>query len=194
MAKTTQVSFEETGPRATRIGEIFGVEGEDLEARMKELAEAALEEYELALSGERFPSTIKELRELRLRLLYEHLPPGLPKDEQIAELFQMTHTQVATLIAGTRARFGSKIEGRIHEEVASVLENAKKIDTDVVRIYAPNSLARYMNEVIARTHAPRMEKRQEASQTYYVRRASIIELCRAVGKPNTIVKVLEWED
>lgn len=193
MAKAISVSFEETGARAVRIGAIFGVEGEDLEARMKELAEAALEEYELALSGERFPSTIKELRELRLRLLYEHLPPGLPKDEQIAELFQMTHTQVATLIAGTRARFGSKIEERIQKEVANVLEGAKTINDNVVRVYAPNSLARYMNEVIEVTHAPRMEKRQEASQTYYVRRASIIELCRALGKPTTIVKALKWE-
>lgn len=192
MTKAVEVRFEETAPGPARIAAIFAVEGEDLEARMKELAEAALEEYELAL-GERFPSTIKEQRELRLRLLYKHLPDELPTDEQIGELFQMTRAQVATLIAGTRARFAPEIEKRMKAAAVAALSKASESDGDTARIFAPDSLGRYMGDLISQTHAPPMEKLRDASQTYDLRRDTIEALCKRLGvKPKDVVPVLEW--
>ncbi|HEU4739645.1 MAG TPA: hypothetical protein VFS54_11295 [Solirubrobacterales bacterium] len=192
MAKAVEVTFEETELGPARIATIFGVEGDELQARMRELAKAALEEYELAL-GERFPSTIKEQRELRLRLLYKHLPDELPTDEQIGELFQMTRPQVATLIAGTRARFGPEIEKRMKAAAVAALANASESDGDTVRIFAPDSLAKYMGDLISQTQAPPMEKLRDAGQTYDLRRDTIKALCKRLDvEPEAVVTVLDW--
>lgn len=193
MTQAVEVEFEETGQRAARIGEIFGVEGDALTARMRELTAAALEEYELALSGERFPSTIKELRELRLRLLYKHLPDELPTDEQIGGLFQMTPAQVATLIAGTRARFAPEIEERMKRAAVASLSNATESDADTGRIVASASLAKYMKDLIAQTNAPPMEKLRDASRTYDLPRDTIRALCKKLGvDPQDVVTELGW--
>jgi hypothetical protein len=185
--------------RIARLAEIFGgddgpLQGEALDRRLGELREAAFAEYELALSGSRFPATIKELRELRLTLLYEHLPDGLPTDNQIGELFQMTRSQVGTLVAGARARFGPEIEARVKREAKAALEAAKKVDDNTVRLLAADSLARYINDLIARTNAPPMEKRKDASRSYDVGRDTIKELCGQLGvSPAQIVKAITWK-
>jgi hypothetical protein len=192
MTKAVEVTFDETGLGPARIAEIFEVEGDELQARMQELARAALEEYQLAL-GERFPSTIKEQRELRLRLLYKHLPDELPTDEQIGELFQMTRPQAATLIAGTRARFAPAIEKRMNGAAVAALSKASESDPDTVRIFAHDSLAKFIGDLISETHAPPMEKLRDASQTYDLRRDTIEALCKKLGvKPEAVVTVLDW--
>jgi hypothetical protein len=185
--------------RIARLAEIFGgddgpLQGEALSQRLGELKTAAFAEYELALSGSRFPTTIKELRELRLTLLYEHLPDGLPTDDQIGDLFQMTRSQVGTLIAGARARFGPEIEARVKREAITVLEAAKKVDDNMVRLQAADSLARYLGDLIARTNAPPMEKRKDASRSYDVGRDTIKELCGQLGvDPARTVKAIAWK-
>ena len=99
--------------QVARIASVLAVEGEQLDAQLACIAAAALEEYVLAVSGTRNPSTIREQRELRLRLLYKHLPAGQPTDEQVGLIFQMTQAQVSTLIAGTRARFEVEVAARL---------------------------------------------------------------------------------
>ncbi len=184
--------------RLARLAEIFGDDGTPLQEnalkdRLAQLQAAAFEEYELALSGSRIPSTIKELRELRLSLLYEHLPDGLPTDDQIGEFFQMTRTQVGTLIAGTRARFGPEVEKRVKREAKATLEDATKVDDNTVGIFAADSLAGYLSDLIAQTHAPPLDKRRDASQTYYLGRTTIKELCKRLGiDPAQTVKVIKW--
>lgn len=188
-----QISFDDGATSAQRIAAIFSVEGEELKERMGQLAAAALEEYELAL-GERFPSTIKEQRELRLRLLYKHLPGELPTDEQIAQLFQMTRAQVGTLIAGTRARFGPELERRLRDAAKAALKGATESDSDTARIVAAESLRRYMSDLVSETEAPPLEKVRTASRTYDVPRDTIRALCRKLGQSPTLVKALKWED
>lgn len=184
--------------RVARLAEIFSeagapLQGKALDDRLAQVQSAALEEYELALSGSRFPSTIKELREQRLSLLYEHLPDGLPTDDQIGELFQMTRTQVGTLIAGTRARFGPEIDERVKREAKATLEAATKVDDSTVSIFAADSLAGYLGDLIAQTHAPPLDKRRDASQTYYLGRTTVMELCKRLGiDPTQTVKVIKW--
>lgn len=192
MSSQLTIPFDESIPSAGRVGRIFGVTGKELNERMGQLATASLAEYEQAFSGERFPSTIRELRELRLCLLYEHLPDGLPTDEQIAELFQMTRTQVATLIAGTRARFGPEVEGRMTKAAIVALKGATKVNDDMVRIVVPDSLGRYMNDLVAQTQAPPIEKRRDASQTYDVGRDTIVALCARLALDPKAVKAIDW--
>jgi hypothetical protein len=194
VSPSVEITFEESDERVARLKEIFGeVEDGGLKERMQALAVAAMEEYELAFSGSRFPSTMRDLRELRLRLLYEHLPEGEPTDEQVAELFQMTRTQAATLIAGVRARFGHEVEKRIKAEATKALSKATKVNDDTVSIFARDSLARYLSDLIAETHAAPLDKRRDASQTYYLGRTTIEVICSELGvEPKQTVKVITW--
>jgi len=199
MAPDDQEQEDQLSERIARLAEIFAgddgpLQGAKLKDRLDQLRAAAFAEYELALSGSRFPSTIKELRELRLMLLYEHLPVGLPTDEQIGELFQMTRTQVGTLVAGTRARFGPEIEARVKREATAALEAASKVNENTVRVLAAESLARYLEDLIARTNAPAMEKRKDASRSYDVGRDTVEGLCRQLGvKAAETVKAIKWK-
>lgn len=176
-----------------RLRAIFGVDGDELRAVLGELASAALTEYALAFSGIRSPATMRELRELRLRLLYESLSGDRPTDRQVAEAFQLTPTQATTLIAGTRARFGPELEGAVRRAAVAVLEQARPVDEDTVRIRAPDSLARYLKDLVGRTAAPPLDKRRDASQTYDLTRSTVSALCRELGVEETTVRALTWE-
>jgi ethanolamine ammonia-lyase small subunit len=165
-----------------RLETIFGTEGPDLEEKLTSLAEAAVEEYALAFTGTRAPSTIRELRELRLQLLYKHFPAGEPTDDQVARLFQMTPAQVATLIAGTRARFEAELGSRLRSEAITTLTTkATRVDENTIRIVVSDSLARYLKDLVAQTSAPPIERRKDASRTYDVGRATVRALCRRLG-------------
>jgi hypothetical protein len=177
---------------AAQLERLRTVLGEDLERRLGELASAALTEYALAFSGVRAPSTMRELRELRLRLLFEHMSGGHPTDEEIAGLFQTTPSQTATLIAGTRARFPQELGGRLRDAAVAVLAEARPVDEDTVRIRAPDSLGRYLKDLVARTAAPPLDKRRDASQTYDLTRSTVEALCRQLGVEADTVSALEW--
>ena len=176
-----------------RLRAIFRVDGDELNAVLGELASAALTEYALAFSGIRSPATMRELRELRLRLLYESLSGDRPTDRQVAEAFQLTPAQAMTLIAGTRARFAPELEGAVRRAAVAVLEEARPVDEDTVRIRVPDSLARYLKDVVSRTAAPPLDKRRDASQTYDLTRSTVSALCRELGIEQTVVRALTWE-
>jgi hypothetical protein len=175
-----------------RLRAIFGVDGQDLQDTLGELASAALTEYALAFSGTRAPSTMREARELRLRLLYEFLSGDRPTDDQIGALFQLTPAQAGTLIAGTRARFSRELGERLRQAAAQALRDARPVDEDTVRIRVPDSLARYMKELVARTTAPPLDKRRDASQTYDLTRSTVTALCEQLGEDPQVVQALDW--
>ena len=176
-----------------RLRAIFRVDGDELNAVLGELASAALTEYALAFSGIRSPATMRELRELRLRLLYESLSGERPTDRQVAEAFQLTPAQATTLIAGTRARFAPELEGAVRRAAVAVLGEARPVDEDTVRIRVPDSLARYLKDLVGRTAAPPLDKRRDASQTYDLTRSTVSALCRELGVEQTVVRALRWE-
>lgn len=185
MSEALEVSFDESSEAARRIQQVFGVEGEDLTKRMQAVAAAAFEEYRVEMSGLRSISTIREQRELRLYLLYKHLwPLGGLSDAQVGELFQMTRSQVSTLIAGTWARFRPELEDRLRDEVKQVLEDGEwQEGNKVIWVELSESLARYMRDVIAQTNAPPIEKLREVSRTYELSRQTVTELCGKLGIP-----------
>jgi hypothetical protein len=175
-----------------RLRAIFGQPDTDFDDTLARLAAAALAEYALAFTGQRAPATMRELRELRLSLLYGFLPPGRPTDEQIGALFQLTPSQVGTLIAGARARFAAEMDARLRATAAAALRDATKVDEDTVRIRVPDSLARYLKDLVARTAAPPMDKRRDASQTYDLSRSTITALSGELGEDPAAVRALEW--
>lgn len=180
MTQSVQVSFEEQSEEACRIKHVFGVDENALLKYMKALASAAFEEYRVEMSGLRSISTIREQRELRLYLLYKYLGLGNLTDTQVGELFQMTRTQVGTLIAGTWARFRPELEERLKDEVEAQLKIGIWIGEDDgqrLRVGLPDSLARYVKDVVRQTQAPPVENVREVSQTYDLLRQTVEDLC-----------------
>jgi hypothetical protein len=186
---TLQVPLSLDQGEVTRLGAILGVEGEALQTRLSELAAAALKEYALAFTGVRSPSTIREVRELRLRLLYEFLPPDVPSDQQVGRLFQMTPSAAGTLIANTRARFESELDERLRTAAENALKAGQELEDGTVRIRASDSLARYLKDIVARTAAPPLDKRKDASQTYDLMSGTVAVLCDQLGiDPGSVAK------
>lgn len=185
------VNFDDGGEDEKRVAEILGLDGNELKAALEGLAAAALMEYVLAFSGERAPSTMKDLRELRLRLLYQQVGTDLT-DGQIAQLYQMTPTQAGTLIAGTRARYRTELQKRLRDRAIDALKSATKVDENTVRFSVEDSLAKYMKELVNETNAPPLERSREAARTYEPRKGTIRALCSKLGIPVTDVKALDW--
>jgi len=191
---TVGVELEEQ--ERARLAAIFGSDDDALQSTLAQLAAAAIREYVLAFTGEPAPATLRGVRELRLALLCRHLRPlrvaaprkngrrleHRPTDRQVEQLFQMTPTQAINLIAGSRARYPELLELRLRAEAKEALLSGTKEENDqrlqVLRIKASDSLARFLKELVARTTAPPLEKRRDASQTYDVLLDTVNELNR----------------
>ncbi len=175
------ISFEERPEELDRLGEIFDVSGEDLTVRLAALAAAAFEAYRIELSGVRSISTLRENRELRLCLLYKYLPAGEPTDVQIGQLFQLTPTQVANLVAGTWARFRPELEEQVAEAIKRSFEAGvrlkEKNHPDKFRLRLPDSLARSLRDVIGQTNLSQLRKVPGVGQTYDLQEKSAFLLC-----------------
>lgn len=141
------------------------------------LARAAFEEYLLYMSGERVPAGIRDLRELRLRLLAEHLPAGLPRDGQVAALFHLTTSQARNLIAGTRARYPAKFEVLFREAAKKALREAERLESDRARITAGSSLAAFIRDLLSESVARPPTRLADASGRYDLARATVRALC-----------------
>jgi hypothetical protein len=187
-----QLTLDVPDEDADRLNEIFGIDSISEPERASKLqsgiAQAALAEYLLLLTGERSPSTMRDLRELRLRLLACHLPESLPSDEQIAEIFQLTRTQARTLISGTRARYRHELEHMLRQAAKVALKNAEAVDQDTIRIEASDSLASYLGEIVHSAQPPM--KRPDASRRYDLTRSTVEELCEVLGLPIAEVQKL----
>ncbi len=178
-----EVSLDVPDTDVTALSGIFGIdataEGERATALLVGVVRAALSEYLSLVAAERNPTTMRDLRELRLSLLACHLPEGLPSDEQIAQIFQLTRTQARTLVTGTRARYRHELEQMLREAAKAALKNAGAVDQDTVRIEASDSLASYLGEIIRSAQPP--TKRADASHRYDLTRSTVEELCEVLG-------------
>jgi hypothetical protein len=167
--------------QAQDLAEVLGVDASAVTELVPKFAAAALTEYWLAFTGTHAPTSIRDLRELRLALLFEALPPGQPTDEQVAALFQLTPTQSASLIAGARARHARRVEGRLREAAKAALETATKPYDRHVRVVMPASLATYLKDLVRRTGAPPIEKQRGTSRTYDLEDDTVKALCGVLG-------------
>jgi hypothetical protein len=164
------------------LGQILGVTDQAALGReLGQLARAALEEYVLAFAGERSPTAVRDLRELRLTLLYKHLPEGTPNDQQVAELFQLTPTQAAGLIAGARARYRNELERRLRAEAWAAIGSGEGLDKGGIRIEVSDSLGTYIKDLIRRTTAAQPRKSRDSSRKYDLTRTTRKALERQLG-------------
>jgi|SRR3954451_5812754 hypothetical protein len=166
-----------------QLAAIFGVKrtDEQFDTIVAALGAAALQEYVLAFSGSRAPGTLRELRELRLRLLYDLLPDGLPTDTQVAQLMQLTPSAARTLIAGTRARYRTQLEDRMRKAAVAALKASTRADDDTARVVLSDSLAAYLRDLVNETRTPPLKKSEDVSQTYEIKRSTAKELGERLG-------------
>jgi hypothetical protein len=182
---------------ATAVAEAMGIDpGSDAVAAVSDvlagIAKAAFAEHMLSIAGERVPAGVRDLRELRLQLLAQHLPKGLPTDVQIARLFHLTQAQARNLVAGARARYPAEVQLSLNAAAADALRNADRgDDEDTVRITASNSLAAYLRELVtSASNAQAPTPRADASNRYDVTRSAVEVLCPRVGITVADVKAL----
>jgi hypothetical protein len=153
----------------------------DFDGILQGLASAALEEYTLAFSGTRAPTTLRELRELRLRLLFEHLPTS-PTDTQVAQLMQLTPAAARTLIAGTRARYRTRLEDRLRAAAVQALKGSTPADeANTARVVVPDSLAAYLRDLLSDTRTPPLKKSDTISLTWEIKRSAAEALGEKLG-------------
>jgi AcrR family transcriptional regulator len=183
MARTFDVSLEIEDAHVETVRELFGSVSEDL---VRRLAQAALDEYVLAATGERVPAGVRDLRELRLRLLAGHLPDGMPTERQVADFFHLTGTQARNLIAGTRARYPKEFTQRMADTAKAALRKATKPD-DNYRITASGSLAAYLRDILEESSVPPPMRRTDAGNLFDVTDDTMAELCRVLGLPEAEV-------
>jgi hypothetical protein len=124
---------------------------------------------------------MRELRELRLRLLYDHLGGDAPSDVQVAQLFELTPTQARNLIAGTRARYRPEVEGTMSARSITALKNSTRVDDRTARVVMSDSLAVYLGDLISETQAPPLEKVKDASSTYDIKKSTATALGKRLG-------------
>jgi hypothetical protein len=178
--KATDAEFKE-------LKAIFGNPPDaDFDEILKGLASAALEEYTLAFSGTRAPTTLREVRELRLRLLFEHLPTS-PTDTQVAQLMQLTPAAARTLIAGTRARYRMRLDDRLRTATVDALKDSTPGDeANTAYVVMPDSLAAYVRDLLSDTRTPPLKKSDAISLTWEIKRSTAEALGKKLG-----VKVAE---
>jgi len=181
---TVDVPVAATEEELRRIAEIFGVDpsSDEFRERLRIVAGAALEEFLLAFAGTRSPSTMREVRELRLQLLYKHLGEDAPTDAQVSQLFELTTTQTKNLIAGTRARYRVELERLLFSERAKkALSESTPVDEGVARVVLPGSVYVYLADLISETSVPPLEAVKGASSTYDINHSTAVELGRRLG-------------
>lgn len=150
---------------------------EALKALLTGISAASMREYALHFSGRRVPAGIRDLRELRLRLLAESLPDGLPADSHLAELFRLTSTQARNLVAGTRARYPDEFSTLMRQRARNALIGGALQDDDKVRIEAGDSLASFLRDLLADSTAPPLMVRSDAARTYDLGEETVAALC-----------------
>lgn len=195
MAGELTLDFDPKSPEGKRLKAIFGVDGEELRVRAHALARAAQGEYRLWVTGEVNPAAITEQRQLRLRLLFEHLPAGEPTDAQIAKLFRISTSRVPTFVANMRATYGDLLDEKDREAAEDLLKNrSSRLNDDAVRVQLDPSQARYLKDMVDQTNAPPIKKSESASRTYEIGRDTIVALAGRLGFDPKEVDAIGWED
>jgi hypothetical protein len=186
MAYRAHVSLELSDELAAEMQQLFGPLSDEL---VSAVAQAALTEYALAFSGSRVPAGVRDLRELRLRLLAENLPGGLPSERQVAHLFHLTSTQARNLIAGARARYPRELTVALSDAARAAVKGASKAG-DTIRITAHPSLAAYLRDLLQDSTSPPPVRRPDSTLRYDVDRATMRELCALLDLDEQAIRAL----
>lgn len=132
----------------TRLAEALGCKTSELAAKLKPYAGAALQEYVDMFVGDKVVTSGADLRAYRLyRIAAASDPPGIPDDDRVVALFQLTAGQSRNLIAATLAKYQYRLERNLAQTMLNAIEPNKPEGEDYE--IAP-SLVEAMNRLARR--------------------------------------------
>jgi|SRR5271165_7161900 len=134
MAKGSTISIDldaliaQLGPQVTRkeLQRVLNVKEPDLNARLADVANAALAEMLEMIAVQPMSRNAQELRQFRLFYLMKFaLRDRQPREGEIAQLFRIRHGEARRLIDDTRLRFGPALWRSFYESVVQALQKNK---------------------------------------------------------------------
>lgn len=147
-------------------------------------AQAAVDEYVAMYLAREAPVSGSDIRQLRLALLAERVfTEGLPNEEKVAELFQLTLPASRTLIRNVMTRYRTRLAAPMKAAGKAAADTAEW-SGDLVEISIPStSLVEAMNRVLARSRSDhiRISKKQGTVSVYTTAPASYTLLCETYG-------------
>lgn len=166
------------------LADALGCAPADIEQTLQGHGQAAMDEYAAMYLGRDTPTSAAELRQLRLALLVERVfVDGMPDEERVAGLFQLTLPASRTLIRNTMTRYRARLAASV-EAAGKTAVNTAQWAGDVVEISIPStSLVEAMNRTLARNNSQhvRISKKQGTVSVYVTAAASYALLCQTYG-------------
>lgn len=179
-----QLEIDIADADAEGLADAIGCTAETLDQVFEGHAQAAIDEYVAMYLGREAPTNAAEMRQLRLALLVERaFVNGMPDEEQVAALFQLTLPASRTLIRNVMTRYRARLAASMTAAGKAVMENATWAN-DLVEMSIPSaSLAEAMNRVLARDRSDhvRISKQKGTVSVYTTAAASYALLCHTYG-------------
>lgn len=147
-------------------------------------AQAAVDEYIAMYLARDTPVSGSNIRQLRLALLAERVfTDGLPDEEKVAELFQLTLPASRTLIRNVMTKYRTRLAAPMKAAGKAAVDTAEWAGEVVEISIASASLVEAMNRVLARSRSDhiRISKKQGTLSVYTTAPASYTLLCETYG-------------
>lgn len=110
-----------------QLATTLGCATETVSSKIKEITNAAQEEYLRMALGQRVFTRGQDIREYRLYLLIVHVFGGrLPTEQQISSLFQTTTTQSRALLRAVMSKYQYELQDAILNTLREKLEEARQ--------------------------------------------------------------------
>lgn len=121
-----ELDFSLAADVEARLAEALGCKTSELAAKVKPYAYAALQEYVDMFVGDKLVTSGADLRTYRLyRIAAASDPPGIPDDDRVAALFQLTPTQSRNLIDATLAKYQYRLERNLAQAMFDAINDEK---------------------------------------------------------------------
>lgn len=114
----------------------------ELSAKLRKVTEAAREEYQSMMLGQKVFSRGQDIREYRLFLLIKHLFDGkLPTERAISNLFQATASQSRSLLRAVLSKYRYELDEGLFETLKDIVRRANRAGPDGEWLFATDSEA-----------------------------------------------------
>jgi hypothetical protein len=181
MALTTIASL--TKADRQRLADSFGCTDAQLDARLKQCSEAALAELLDMFLGRKLMSRASDFLEYRLLQLIQANVFGVPTDQNVADLFQVTLPQARTLIRNVYTKYRFALDAALDEELKLTLSRAKKLnEAQFILTIDSRAIADRLNDRLQRFGGLHRVVLEPGSLTRYpIDRASLDTLVTRLG-------------
>jgi hypothetical protein len=169
---------------ADHLAIVLGCKPDEVKEKLVGHAQAALNEYVDMYLGRRAPTQAREFLEQRLTLLMTYaITDGLPTDDHVARLFNLTRSQARTLIRNTISKHRFQLQDVVAASAKTALEKAAKTKDGLALTVRSVYLAEWLNQDLDRLnegHPPLTLIPNQVSR-YLAWPSSYEVLCKSYG-------------